>query len=152
MSNSTKALKQAATLTFESLGFMLVDPEPSEEQQQAEAEARVTVDFQGPFGGKLEVRMYGGLLPLLAANMLGELDPPGKQLQHDALGELANVICGNALPAIAGVTEVFHLEAPVVEPLANNGAHAAEAVSAQASLGLDNGRADVLLFMDQASD
>jgi len=36
----------------------------------------VSVEFKGPFSGKLLVRVCGGLLPILAANMLGEEKAP----------------------------------------------------------------------------
>ena len=52
------------------------------------------------------------MLPGLAANMLGVDEAPGSAEQADALGELANVLCGNLLPAIAGEQHVFILEAP----------------------------------------
>jgi hypothetical protein len=53
------------------------------------------------------------MMPALAANMLGVDEPPPPPAdQRDALGELANVLCGNLLPEIAGTEHVFLLAAP----------------------------------------
>ena len=138
-------LYKAATLTFEELGFLLPTPEIDEQQLNAQVEAAVSVDFEGPFSGKLLVRICGGLLPMITANMLGEDDAPSKTLQYDALGEIANVICGNMLPCIAGSKDVFHVSAPIM----------AESIDsppvAEVQVGLGLGRADLLLFVSRYS-
>ncbi len=69
-------LYKAATLTFEDLGFLLPTQEIDEQQLNAQFEAAVSVNFEGPFSGKLLVRVCGGLLPIIATNMLGEADVP----------------------------------------------------------------------------
>ena len=136
-------LYKAATLTFEELGFLLPTPEIDEQQLNARVEASVSIDFEGPFSGHLLVRICGGLLPILAANMLGEEGTPSKNLQYDALGEIANVICGNMLPGIAGSKDVFHVdppkmaESPDLPPVA------------EVQVGLGPGRADLLLFVSR---
>jgi CheY-specific phosphatase CheX len=134
-------LYKAATLTFEEMGFLLPTPEIGEQQLNAQVEAMVSVEFKGPFSGKLLVRVCGGLLPILAANMLGEEEAPPKSLQYDALGEIANVICGNILPCIAGSKELFNVSTPkMVESI-----DLPPAAEIQVGLGL--GRADLLLFI-----
>jgi chemotaxis protein CheY-P-specific phosphatase CheC len=134
-------LYKAATLTFEEMGFLLPTSEIDEQQLNAQVEAMVSVEFKGPFSGTLLVRVCGGLLPILAANMLGEEDAPPKSLQYDALGEIANVICGNMLPSIAGSKDFFHVGAPKMT----------ESIDllpiAQVQVGLGLGRADLLLFI-----
>ena len=136
-------LYKAATLAFEELGFLLPTPEIDEQQLNARVEATVSIDFEGPFSGNLLMRVCGGLLPILAANMLGEEEAPSKSLQYDALGEIANVICGNMLPGIAGSKDVFHVnpprmaESPDLPPVA------------EVQVGLGIGRADLLLFVSR---
>lgn len=139
------ALFQAAALTFEELGFLFHNEDLAPEQQIAEVDGTVRVDFQGPFKGHLVLRVCGDLLPMIAANMLGEVEPPSSEMQLDVLGELGNVVCGNALPLIAGRTSVFHLSAPsiVYDKVAG------EDATAQAKIGLEQGRADVLLFIEK---
>ena len=142
MSKKLKAeLYKAATLTFEEMGFLLPSREIDEQQMKAQVVAAVSVEFQGPFSGKLLMRVCGGLLPILAANMLGDEDVPPKSLQYDALGEIANVICGNMLPGIAGSKEFFHVGAPKMGD--NNDLLPV----AEVQVGLGLGRADLLLFI-----
>ena len=139
------ALYQAAALTFEELGFLFPNEDLEPGQQAAAIDGIVTVDFQGPFNGSLVVRVCGELLPMIAANMLGEMEPPSAELQQDVLGELGNVVCGNALPLIAGREVVFRLSPPCV----NASAPAWEKAAAQTQVGLEEGRADVFLFVKE---
>jgi CheY-specific phosphatase CheX len=131
---------------------MFLMPELEEQYRDARVAAAVCVRFQGPFTGKLVLKVSGDLLPTLAANILGEEEPPAKRLQHDALGEIANVICGNALPAIAGSKAIFQIDAPqLVENVDSpNGAGGANTESSMTNvhLTLEQGRADLQLFID----
>jgi len=146
-----KELYRAAILTFEDLGFMFPEPELAEENRLAEPEAAVSVEFWGPFSGKLVVTVCGGLLPALAANMLGEEETPSASQQHDALGEIANVICGNALPAIAGPKAVFQIGSPQHIQNVDLAGNDTAGLEAAVHLALDQGRADLLLFVDKAA-
>lgn len=139
------ALYQAAALTFEELGFLFPNEDLQPEQQTAAVDGTVCVDFQGPFNGSLILRVCGEILPTIAANMLGEDDVPSVALQQDVLGELGNVVCGNALPLMAGREVVFRLSPPCIlasEPTL-------ESASAQIQIGLEEGRADVFLFVKE---
>src|SRR5438552_4102362 len=98
-------LFHAAAATFEDLAFQL--PMPDGGSRQPDRQVVAIVDFRGPFAGRLELGLSESMLPTVAANMLGQIDPPPIAEQHDALGELANVICGNLLPEIAGTGPVF---------------------------------------------
>ena len=147
-SNLEKELYKTAVMTFEELSFMLPTPELEEQQRDAPVEAAVSVEFWGPVNGKLVLKICGGLLSTLAINMLGEEELPTEQLQRDALGEIANVICGNVLPAIAGSKDIFKLSAPqTVDSADSPDGDSAESTVAEAHIGIDEGRADVLLFM-----
>jgi chemotaxis protein CheY-P-specific phosphatase CheC len=136
-------LYKSATLTFEELSFLLPTPEIDEQQWNAPVEAAVSVEFEGPFSGRLLLKVYGGLLPIIAANMLGEEEVPSKSQQYDALGEIANVICGHMLPGIAGSKDIFHVSPPQM----------AESTDlpplAEVQVGLGLGRADLLLFVSR---
>jgi len=145
-----KKLYRAAASTFEGLGFMfpLAQDEAGEFPQQPDAAVRV--EFGGPFSGCLIVRSYGGLAGALAANMLGEFNAPSPQQQHDALGEAANVICGNLLPSIAGRAEVFDLGTPqaVQDPGAPE-PRPGQNIAAGVRLMLDQGAVELLLYADE---
>ncbi len=108
----------------------------------------VAVNFSGAFGGKIVVRVESGVLPVIAANMLGEEEPVADELMADALGEIANVICGNALPAIAGKKEVFRLQPPA--PF--DGGAESKAPAAKAALALDEGLAEVFIYLDEGGN
>ena len=120
-------LLTAATSTFEALALLLAEPaaaavgaamgEPADASAgQALADGHaVRVAFRGPFDGALHVAVSAPLAAALAANMLGIPLAHARAdaaLRQDALGELANVICGNVLPLVGGRAAVFHLAAP----------------------------------------
>lgn len=151
MSNKLQqALFRAAALTFEELGFTLLENTINERRQSAEEQAAVIVEFRGPLNGRLVLRLYGNLLPNLAANMVGKEQPPMPRLQNDALGEIANVICGNMLPEIAGFKAVFQLGAPkIVSRVEAGSVMAHHPPAAAVCLGIEDGRADVFLFLDE---
>ncbi len=108
-------LFSTAILTFEELGFLLPDEEVNDQQSNADLKACSRIHFTGASEGWLSIRLYGGFLAELTANMLGEEEEPSEQDQADALGELSNVVCGNLLPAVAGAEAVYDLGAPEVQ-------------------------------------
>lgn len=138
-------LSDAAILTFEQLGFMIPLPEAGSSGDSADFSAAARVRFSGPFHGSVTVAAYGELLPMLAANMLGEDEPPSAVQQRDALGEVTNVICGNLLPMMAGTEAVFRLGAPeAIEPTRLDDGPS----EARSFVVLDGGQADVRLRLD----
>jgi CheY-specific phosphatase CheX len=78
---------------------------------------RATVDFRGPFCGALSLTLPRAVMPDLVVNMLGvgEEEIPPEQDQRDAIGELANVICGNIVQVLAGPQPVFELAPPKID-------------------------------------
>jgi hypothetical protein len=80
--------------------------------------------------------------------MLGEASPPDQEGQLDALCEVANVICGNMLPELAGTTAVFHIcPAEIVAPEQARSCSSQMPIG-EAHLGLEGGRVELRLFMD----
>jgi CheY-specific phosphatase CheX len=139
-------LYKATGRTFEELGFMLPSSELEEGQRTARAEAAVEIGFQGPFAGRLVLSVSGGILPAIVANMLGDDDSNGEGSQNDALGELANVICGNVLPGIAGNKVTFDLAPPrLIDPAT---VRKQERLSCEVHVGIEQGRADVYLYLE----
>jgi hypothetical protein len=144
------ALLQAAVLTFEELCFLFPDAAVGAEQAQTSLEATVRVRFHGPVAGCLVLRLYGNLLASLASNMLGEERQWPVVKQYDALGEIANVICGNLLPRIMDPQEIFQLGVPEILAPAASATQDGETLVASGQLGLDNGRVELQLFTDAA--
>jgi len=149
MSNSAeKILYRKAALIFEELGFLMPRSDAGEFSNTECSHA--VVSFSGPFSGCLFLSLSTEILPQLSANMLGEQGDSGAKMEQDALCEVANVICGNVLPAIYGFEPVFHLDAPrsveqsdfadLISPL-----HQA----AKVNITFDNGHAEVALFVDK---
>lgn len=141
-------LYKAAALTFEELCFCFPTPDLDEEQRNAQSDATVKVEFTGPFHGQLVLTICGNVLPILTANMLGEEEITQVVQQHDALGEMANIICGNVLPAIAGSTNVFQISSPQILNTTAEGMRSGRPPTAVVQIGLDQGRADLRLFID----
>ncbi len=139
-----QALYQAAILTFEELGFMFPVERLPENDIETDDSVRVSVKFNGKFSGQMVLQIDNAILPILASNMLGDDEHLGDEILFDVIGELANVICGNALPAIAGKQEIFHLEAPQLLEKSNLTKNPA----AIARLDVEESKADVLLYIN----
>jgi chemotaxis protein CheY-P-specific phosphatase CheC len=136
------ALCEAATLTFEEMAFMTVEPLFEAREGELPLVASTSVSFQGPFAGRLEIWASRDLLQALAANMLGFEGVPPLSEQFDALGEITNIICGNMLPRMAGTTEIFYLGCPKVGSEGQQ-----DGAAARLKLGLETGQVDLLIFL-----
>jgi hypothetical protein len=139
------SLRAAAVATFEQVVFLLPDTPPDDEQRGRAVTAIASIAFSGPAMGVLQVRACEGLLPRLTAQLFGE-EAGDEALQLDALGELANIICGQLFPQIAPDC-AFSQDPPDV--VAGMEAHLPllRVPVAQVELGLENSRADVLLYI-----
>ncbi len=141
-----KALHLAALRIFEDVCFMFEAAELEEAFKDQKEEAEASVEFSGPIGGRLLIKVSSSLLLSIAENMLGE-EAPTKKQQLDALGEIANIICGNILPSIYGSKEVFKVASPKIEktgPQADK-----EEPAAEVSIILDSGRVELALYVNE---
>jgi hypothetical protein len=142
-----QVLSDVVGRTFEDLAFMF---QMGEEEAAAGAAAETTsasVAFAGPFTGRTVIVVNRPMLASLAANMLG-LDPgvePTTAQQEDALKELANVICGNLLPKVAGEEAVFQVLAPTLSA-GDAIAEATDLPAARTQITLDSGAARVAMY------
>jgi CheY-specific phosphatase CheX len=141
------ALQKAAAGVFEELTFMLPSRDLDDVQFQAAFQMGASVDFVGPLSGTFVVALFGDLVPIMAANMLGEMDAPTDFQQRDALKELANVICGNMLPHLLGEKVVYDISAPMIlEDWAQIGSR--HGISTERLLlGMERGRAELQLYL-----
>ena len=151
MNNSAeKILYRKAALIFEELGFLMPRSENADVPETDGPGAMVS--FHGPFSGYLLVTLSSGMLSLLSSNMLGEAGRSTAVLEQDSLREIANVICGNALPAIYGFEPIFHLDAPMLldenNPLRRNSDYKKEA---QIHISFDSGHATVTLLVENSA-
>ena len=146
-----KHLMEAAVQTFEDLGMMLLNEELTDEQKEAKKEASVMVTFSGPFSGRLEITVFGKITEKLARNISGSEELSSDILLLDALGEIANVICGNVLPRIANVRDIFHLTSPAPLNSEQTDQDAEMVMIADSHLGLEDGRAEIKLLVDETA-
>jgi len=144
----TTPLVEAASETFESLAYLFAEPVSGAPDPSDVVEGVVAVSFNGPAHGGLILQLAGGALAPLTSNMLGLDDPPSPQDQRDALGEAANVICGNVLPRVAGATAVFSLGVPTSYPSWDAALEALGPLTAHVRLDVEGAVADIGLVMD----
>lgn len=145
-------LRDAAVATFEQVVFLLPDTPPDAVQQSRTVQAVATIEFSGPADGLLQVHACEGLLPRLTANMMGQ-DTAPESLQLDALGEIANIICGQIFPHLEPLAG-FRQQPPRVDAVANGGtaAHSVRTEPAACvQLGVEGSRADVVLYLFPAA-
>jgi hypothetical protein len=67
-------------------------------------------------------------------------------MQLDALGEVANVICGNVLPIIFGKSSVIRMDAPE-----HGDFNSIDKTAGEIRLGFDEGYADVFLYLESVA-
>jgi CheY-specific phosphatase CheX len=111
---SEQTLTDVAQHVLETMAFAFVVPGADDEVVPAPV-LRVAVDFEGPFDGTLLLTVPEPVLAELIVNMLGQDDPAAEPYPHarqDALGELANVMCGNLVQKLAGPEPTFRLHPP----------------------------------------
>jgi CheY-specific phosphatase CheX len=147
MNETDPILNEVVCRTFEDLAFMFPMGEDEAANDPGAETVSASVAFAGPFEGRTVVVVDRAMLSPLAANMLG-LDPgadPTPAQQDDALKELANVICGNLLPKVAGEEAVFHVLAPALSA-GNAIAAAADAPAGVTQVTLDTGTTRVALY------
>ena len=107
--NWNSQLRNTATRIFESLCFLI--PEPDGDRSPGSETVSAQVTFHGPFSGTLAIVAEKDLAEEIARLTGGDDAPEADQIQ-DVIGEMANLLCGNALPEIAGDSEEFVLDAP----------------------------------------
>ena len=140
-------LQSATTSTFEELALLLAEP-AEDGGATVPLAGGVRVSFSGPLSGHLTVHVTGDLLGAVAANMLGRDVDPADPICRDALGELANVLCGTLLPSLAGRRAEFRLAPPAwLSPSSPAAAASPAGATAAIRLALEPGRAEVALHL-----
>ncbi|HUX34092.1 MAG TPA: chemotaxis protein CheX [Gemmatimonadaceae bacterium] len=133
------------TATFEDLALLLSEDREGGDADPAPLAYAVRVAFTGPRCGFVDLRASTGVLAAAARNMLAEAQP-APDLHLDALGEIANVICGNLMPELGDPRDIYRLDAPVAVPLTT-----APEADAAFDLPVEEGRVEVRLVLTPAS-
>lgn len=132
-----RLLLTTARSTFESLALLFAEPlagppggplgdsfgDPLGDGPLGAGAVAARVAFAGEaagraLGGALTLAVSADVAAALAENMLGAAGPggPGPEARRDAVGEVANVVCGHLVSAAAGPAAVFRLAAPAAVP------------------------------------
>lgn len=141
-----KILEEIALNTFEDICFMYPMPELKDAQEKMKLEAVAEARYHGDHSGSLRIETRGGLLSAVAANILGN-SPDLSRSKKDALGEIANIICGNIVPYLGRGKKGYKIEAP--KSLKKDLAEQCRKKPLMAiSLNFEQGRADIKFFVD----
>lgn len=138
-------LLRATTATFENLALLASEPAESW-PDTLEPLASASVVFAGASRGRLDLIVSRSLLPVIAGNMLGVEHASDPALQEDALGELANVICGNILADLDNA----RVEVRISPPAASAPAPVEGEPVTRACIRLDDGMAEARLYLRKA--
>ena len=109
-----RILSEHAKKIFEDAAFTFVDAAEGTAASECGGAIIMGLEFSGPFRGELAIRAPEKAARTAAANMLA-LDEDSEDAglrAPDAIGEILNMICGNALPEIAGTAPEFKIGAP----------------------------------------
>jgi CheY-specific phosphatase CheX len=140
------ALAQAIRDVFENLCFMLPSHPKLSIPPPSASQVLLAVDFRGAGVGTLHLALPDRMVAPIAAAMLGADDELELSEQYDAVCELANIVCGNVLPLIAGERAVFDLSSPRV--IATQNSAWEEGAAARAQVLLDDGPVCVSLSIE----
>lgn len=168
-----QALRRISASTFEEMAFLTVDEDPSCDNHGSgdghsprsegifsstlagvslapEAGSlfeplgcSVRVDFEGDPPGTLVLSASEPVVREVVTSMLGTDDEPSPGMMRDALGEAANVLCGNLLGELFEYRSQFRLLPPVVGSRANG------TLVAQVSLAVDPGEVRSALYFEK---
>ena len=128
-----EAALAAAMRVFETATFMSVRPADKDEAINGTPDVAATMTFHGAREGRMTLRVCRQVLAPLVENMLGEIprDEEAEEKGQDALNEILNMICGNALTEWMGEECIFDLSPPqscAIEALAEEAHAAAETI------------------------
>lgn len=141
-------LESTSITTFEDVCFMYPAPELKNEQKKLKQEAVAEVKYKGDHTGRLLIETYGDLFSAIAANMLSD-ESPSLLKKKDALGEIANIICGNVVTSLGRIKKGYEIGHP--RSLKKNEwlkEKKTDKAFVEISLNFNEGRADIKFFVD----
>jgi CheY-specific phosphatase CheX len=141
-------LEEATVNTFEDICFMYQVPELNDIQKNLKLEAASEVKYKGDYTGKLLIETRGNLFSAIAANILSN-EAPSSQQKKDALGEIANIICGNVVTSLGRGKLGYKIESPRYlkkDDLLKDKKQ--EKPLAEITLNFNEGRADIKFFVN----
>ena len=109
-------LARVTSETLERLAFLFTFADDERDNDGPKPAVTGRIKFSGFFAGSLLMRVSSSGIQELAVNMLGldDDDEISAEDKQDAFKEMLNVICGNALPAVAGKQVEFRIDPPEI--------------------------------------
>ena len=146
-------IRQIALKTFEITCYMFPleewELEDYEQDARQKASIKAVVEFEGASEGAMVIAPSQNLLENIAANMLGT-DETDQSQREGALGEIANIICGNAAPLFSDSEEICYIVPPRIFEIGENTDRLYEGMSKQSlELKFDEGEAEILIYLKQ---
>lgn len=114
-----QSLFETLAQSLETMAFVMADPMPSPADAPSEP-MLVSLSFQGPRSGTIDIVASRAFAMMLAANVLGidPSEPDAQEKADDCMKELVNVVGGALMPRIAeSDSDVFKLSLPTIRPL-----------------------------------
>jgi CheY-specific phosphatase CheX len=141
-------LESSAIATFEDVCFMYQVPEFKNAQKKLKPQAAAEVKYTGDCSGRLVIETYGDLFTAIAGNILSD-NSPGLSKKKDALGEIANIICGNVVASLGRSKKGYRIGAPtsLAKDQLPKGKKTVKPF-AEVCLNFNEGRADIKFFVD----
>jgi CheY-specific phosphatase CheX len=136
--------------TLEKLAFLFAVPLEGPAPEGTVEVVTVQLRFSGPLCGGMQLGLSRPVLAELAGNMLGVDDGSALsvEVQHDAMRELMNVICGNLLPVICGKNAEFNIQTPFISTAGASAAEEFGPIAAVSHLSVESGFCRVALQLD----
>ena len=152
MNELKEQLMQISLRTFEEFAFLM--PIPEEDAPPADDVEKIItcVAYTGYSKGILYISVTNQMLPILAQNILAEESTPTEQQQLDALKEIANVICGNILPFLAGSEKIYRLQAPEIVDKIKESYKTNDWGLVENKLAFDEGIAEIFWFYEKPQE
>lgn len=109
-----EVLSQVVADVLERFAFSFVENEECVVEEDGECLC-AELAFHGPVHGAVRLAMPRTLAVALGANILGSApEAVGAEIGEDAVKELCNIICGELLPLLYGLSAVFDLSIPAL--------------------------------------
>lgn len=122
-SSYAEQIKEIAFETFETTCYMFPmeewELEESDELEKPDGSIRAIVEFDGAAEGGMVISTTSHLLDAIAANMLG-VEEASQEEKEGALGEIANIVCGNTVPSFAHNNEICYIRPPRIAEASEN--------------------------------
>lgn len=144
--NLDEKLYSTTLESLEQLYSLFPWPEPDGHTTNAPFEAATSVDYSGDLSGRMIIAVYGNIVSSMTATLCGEGETASDSHKMDTLGEMANVVCGNFLPYLAGPKAIYHIKSPKTLSFSDLESQKREEPITKVQIPLEQGRLELCLY------